>query len=91
VTITDVQLIVVAITNYCSACELRFYSSVFFLILPMDTFLIWKKARIDEESVSSASTSTLHVSENDAMNISVSNDTTVTITKSKADKVCYRK
>jgi hypothetical protein len=40
--------------------------------------------------VSSASASTLHVSENDATNISVSNDTTVTITKSKVAKVCYR-
>jgi hypothetical protein len=40
-------------------------TSVFFLILPMDKFLILKKARLDEESVSSASTSTLHVSEND--------------------------
>jgi hypothetical protein len=57
----------------------------------MDKFLIRKKARIDEENVSSASTSTLHVSENDAVNISVSNDTTVTITKSKADKVRYCK
>jgi hypothetical protein len=41
--------------------------------------------------MSSASTSTLHVSENDAMNISVSNDTKVTITKSKVDKVRHRK
>jgi hypothetical protein len=31
------------------------------------------------------------VSENVAMNISVGNDRTVTITKSKADKVRYRK
>jgi hypothetical protein len=57
----------------------------------MDKFLIRKKARTDEESVSSASTSTLHVSKNDVMNTSVSNDTTITITKSKADKVRYRK
>jgi uncharacterized protein (UPF0212 family) len=41
----------------------------------MNKFLIRKKARIYEESVSSASKFTLHVSENDAMNISVSNDT----------------
>jgi hypothetical protein len=59
-------------------------SSVFFLILPIDKFLIRKNARIDKESVSSASTSTLHMSENDAMNISVSTNTTVTITESKA-------
>jgi hypothetical protein len=65
-------------------------TTVFFLFLPMDKFLIKKKARIDEESVSSASTSTFHVIENDAMSISVSNDTTVTITKSKADKVRHR-
>jgi hypothetical protein len=52
----------------------------------MNKFFI-RKARIAEESVSSAST--LHVSENDAMNISVSNDTTVTMTKSKADVVHY--
>jgi hypothetical protein len=57
----------------------------------MEKFSIRKKSRIDEESMSSASTSTLHKSENDAMNTSVSNDTTVTITKSKADKVRYRK
>jgi hypothetical protein len=57
----------------------------------MDKFLIRNKARIDEESVSSASTSTLHVSKNDAMNISVSNDTTVMITKSKVDKEHYCK
>jgi hypothetical protein len=61
-------------------------ASVLFLILPMDKFLIRNKARIDEENVSSASTSALQVSENDAMNISVSDDKTVTMNKSKADK-----
>jgi hypothetical protein len=66
-------------------------TSVLFLILPTDKFLIRRKARIDEENVSSASTSTLHVSENDAMNISVSNNTTVMTTKSKADKMRYFK
>jgi hypothetical protein len=52
----------------------------------MDKFLIHKKARLDEESVSSASMSTLHMSENDAMSISVSNDTTVTLPNQRQTK-----
>jgi hypothetical protein len=53
----------------------------------MDKFLSRNNSRTDEESVNSISTFGLRVSENDATNISVSNDTTVTISKSKAEKV----
>jgi hypothetical protein len=63
-------------------------TSVFFLILSTDTFLTRKKARKNEESVcsASASASTFYVSENDAMNISVSNDTTVTLPNQRQTK-----
>jgi hypothetical protein len=84
VTVTDVPLIVVAITNYCSACDF-----IVTYVFPIDKFLIRNMARLDGESVSSC-VSTLYVSENDAMKISVRNDTKVTITKSEADKVRHR-
>jgi hypothetical protein len=50
-------------------------------MLPRDKFWVRKKARIVEEIVCSASTSSFHVSENVAVSNSVGNDTKVAITK----------